>query len=500
MEENYLLPRLIQLLESFGGQKILLIGDLILDRYVFGDAERISPEAPVAVLRKSREEHRVGGAGNVAADLRELGMNVICCGAIGDDEAGQQVKTLLNEQAVNTNRILTLPDRPTTTKTRFVGLAQHRHRQQLIRVDEERIQPLSSAEQDKLTEWLFQALPEVDAVCLEDYDKGLLHPSLCQRVIQEAQKQNVEVLVDPARINDYEKYRGATILTPNRSEFKQLSGCNEDSVDSIREAVSEIVERYELGGLLITLDREGSLLALRDRKPQLFPTRPRSVYDNTGAGDAVLAALAAARVVGADWQETAILTNVAGGLEVEKFGCVPISRAEIIADLRLALGDSNGKVRNQNELAGELKLRQSRGESIVFTNGCFDLLHVGHVRFLEQCREHGAALVVGLNSDASVQTQNKGTDRPIIPQDQRAEVLAALQCVDYVVIYDEPTPKNIVEKLSPNILVKGEDWAEKGVVGREHVESTGGQVILLPLLDGVSTTKIVERIRSGESS
>jgi D-beta-D-heptose 7-phosphate kinase/D-beta-D-heptose 1-phosphate adenosyltransferase len=191
------------------------------------------------------------------------------------------------------------------------------------------------------------------------------------------------------------------------------------------------------------------------------------------------------------------LANVAGGLEVEKFGCVPVTKGEMIADLRMALGAADAKVRDQGELASELRLRQSRGEVIVFTNGCYDLLHVGHIRFLEQCRMHGNVLVVGLNSDSSVRAQNKGTNRPIVPQEQRAEVLAALQCVDFVTIFDEPTPKEIVAKLSPNVLIKGEDWANKGVVGREHVEAHGGKVVLLPLIEGVSTTGIVERIRSG---
>jgi D-beta-D-heptose 7-phosphate kinase/D-beta-D-heptose 1-phosphate adenosyltransferase len=488
---------LIELVESFGGQRVLLIGDLILDRYIYGDAERISPEAPVAVLRKEAEDERVGGAGSVAVNLRGLNIEVICCGVVGCDAAGERIRDLLESQQIHTQGIISLSDRPTTTKTRFVGLAQHRHRQQLMRVDEEVTQPLSASDSKGLEETMTAAIGEVEAVCLEDYDKGLLSENICQKVITAANQAGKAVLVDPARLNDYSKYSGATILTPNRSEFQLASGCDSDSMETIAEHAGQVIEGYDLGGLLITLDREGSLLVLRGEEAQHIPTRPRSVYDNTGAGDAVLAMLAAAIVSGADWEQAARLTNIAGGLEVEKFGCIPIGRDEVIADLRLSRGSSAGKIRDADELLAELSLCRSRGQTIVFTNGCFDLMHAGHVRFLERCREQGHVLVVALNSDRSVRSLNKGEERPIIPQQYRAEMMAALQCVDYVTIFDDPTPQKLIEKLNPDILVKGQDWSEKGVVGREYVEANGGRVILLPLVEGVSTTMIVERIRSG---
>ena len=494
-----MVPRLIQIVESFGRQRVLLVGDLILDRYIYGDAERISPEAPVVVLRKKRDEERVGGAGSVAANLRELGLDVICCGVVGLDDAGHRVRAELEAQGINTRGLLSVAGRPTTTKTRFVGLAQHRHRQQLIRVDDEVTRPLEEAEASRFAETVVTAVRDVAAVALEDYDKGLLTPELCQRVIEAAREAGKPVLVDPARLRDYSKYRGATILTPNRTEFCMVAGCSDDSLATIERMAAGVIERYELGGLLVTLDRDGCLLALRGETPIHLPTRARTVYDNTGAGDAVLAMLVAARVVGATWEEAARLTNIAGGLEVEKFGCVPITRGEVIADLRLSSGSAAGKIRSRSELAAELKLRRSRGETVVFTNGCYDLLHAGHVRFLERCRELGNVVVVGINSDASVRAQNKGPERPIVPQEYRAEVIAALQAVDYVVIFDEPTPQAIIEELSPDVLVKGQDWADKGVVGREWVEAHGGQVVLLPLLEGMSTTRIVERIRGGST-
>ncbi len=489
-------PRLIQLVESFGHQRVLLIGDLILDRYVYGDAERISPEAPVLVLRKEHDEERVGGAGSVAANMQVLGLEVMCVGAVGLDDAGHRIRALLEAQRIGTRGLVALGDRPTTTKTRFVGLAQHRHRQQLIRVDEEVTRPLSEEDAARVAQMAVAAVKEAAAVCLEDYDKGLLSESLCQQVIAAASAAGKPVLVDPARLTDYAKYRGATILTPNRAEFQMAAGCRDTSVETILCSAETVIEKYGLGGLLVTVDRDGSILAQRGRKAVHLPTRPRAVYDNTGAGDAVLAMLAAAIVAGADWEEAARLTNVAGGLEVEKFGCVPISRDEVIADLRLAAGTGASKIRTVNELVSELALRRSRRETVVFTNGCYDILHAGHIRFLEQCRALGNIVVVGLNSDASVRAQNKGKERPIVAQEHRAEVMAALQSVDYVVLFDEPTPQRIIEQVNPDVLVKGEDWKDKGVVGREFVESHGGKVVLLPLVNGLSTTHIIERIRS----
>lgn len=489
-----MIRRLIQLVESIGGQKVLLIGDLLLDRYIYGDAERISPEAPVPVLKRQHSEERVGGAGSVAAHLSNWGVHVQSCGVLGQDDAGHRVRALLEAQSVDTRAVLSLSNRPTTTKTRFVGLAQHRHRQQLIRVDDEVTTPLDEETLSRLLQHVTTALPRVGAVCLEDYDKGLLTPSFCAEVISAATRAGKPVFVDPARLHDYGKYRHATILTPNRSEFQNVAGCH-STIEAIRSHIPQVMKRYDLDGLLVTLDRDGALMAFGDGKPEQIPTRPRSVYDNTGAGDAVLAMLTAARLAGADWPDTARLTNIAGGLEVEKFGCVPLSRDEIIADLRLLSGESLGKIRTISDLVPELELRKSRGESIVFTNGCFDILHAGHVRYLEQCRLHGHVLVIGLNSDVSVRAQNKDANRPIIPAEQRAQVLAAMQAVDYIVVFDEPTPAEVIKALNPDVLVKGADWADKGVIGRDHVEANGGQVVLLPLLDGLSTTAIIERIR-----
>ncbi len=488
---------LISLVQSFGSGRVLLVGDLILDRYLYGDAERISPEAPVPILRVVSNTEALGGSGNVAACLRALGVEVLCCGVLGTDRHGDRLLQLLEAAGVGCAGVLRCPGRPTTTKTRLVGLAQHRHRQQLMRLDEETTTPLDEAERSGVLAYIEAVLPEVRAVCLEDYDKGVISQILVEGVIRAAASRGVPVLVDPGRQGRYDRYTGVTIVTPNRNELSQATGEPCDTVQRAAEAAERLRASLTVNAVVVTLDRDGAVLAERGRPWIHVPTRPRSVYDNTGAGDAVLAMLAAAVSAGASLDDAVRLANVAGGLEVEKFGCVPITREEVLAELRLSRDRRQGKQRSLEELVGELRLRRDRGETIVFTNGCYDILHAGHVDFLQRCRELGSVLVVGLNADASVRAQHKAVGRPFNGERARARVLGALECVDYVILFDEPTPAKLIEQVRPDVLVKGEDWAAKGVVGREFVEAHGGRVVLLPLVEGYSSTALIARIQQG---
>jgi D-beta-D-heptose 7-phosphate kinase/D-beta-D-heptose 1-phosphate adenosyltransferase len=492
--------RLIEIVESFQKRTVLLVGDLILDRYIYGDAERISPEAPVPVLTKQYQEERLGGAGSVAASLVTLGLKVVCAGVIGLDDTGHRVRALLDDQGVGTRGVLSLAGRPTTNKTRLVGLAQHRHRQQLLRIDDETVAPLGADDEKRLVSIATRFIPRVDVVCIQDYNKGVVSEELCRRIIETSRAHGKPVLVDPARIPDFRRYRGATALTPNRNEFAIVAGLSDTRLPALCERIDAVADACDCEALLVTLDREGALLRLRGRKPEHVPTQPRSVYDNTGAGDAVLAMLTAAVATGADWIDAARLANVAGGLEVEKFGCAPITIDEVTADLRLSDDAGSGKIRTCEALIPELALRRQRGETILFTNGCFDLLHLGHVRYFQKCRELGKVVVVGLNSDASVRRQGKGDERPICNERERAEMIAALESVDYVVLFDEPTPEPLIRQVRPDILVKGTDWANRGVVGREFVEAHGGKVELIDLVPGYSTTDLINRIREGTST
>ncbi len=490
--------KLANIVHAFAGKRILLVGDLILDRYVYGDAERISPEAPVPVLRTVESSETVGGSANVASCLRALGCYVVCCGVVGEDLHGRTLRSMLGDLGCDTDGIIADDSRPTTAKTRLVGLAQHRHRQQLLRVDEEDRSPLSQSIAKSLQSYAVKAVAAVDAVCIEDYDKGVISQALVEAIVAEASKTKTPVLVDPARLTSYDRYRGATVITPNREELSIAAGTRCNDTETASTAAMKILKASGIDSAVVTLDRDGAIV-VADSEANHVPTVPRSVYDNTGAGDAVLSMLAAAIAAGATLNDATRLANVSGGLEVEKFGCVPIKADEILADLRLTERSENGKLCTKDELIAELTLRRDRGESVAFTNGCFDILHAGHVDFLKRCRREASLLVVGLNADASVRRLGKGDDRPINPFEDRAAVISALECIDYVVGFEEDTPENIIQAIKPDVLAKGEDWAQKGVVGGDFVKKNGGKVVLIPLVKGKSTTSVIDKIRSAKA-
>lgn len=486
---------LIQIVHRFPGRRVLLVGDFMLDRYVYGDAERISPEAPVQVLRIVERQDNVGGAGSVAMNVCALGAQVFCFGLVGRDAEGELVRSRLAAAGADVDGLLAVADRPTITKTRFVGLAEHRHRQQMLRVDDEIIRPPAAADVQTLLAGMRAAVARVDVVCLEDYAKGLLCDEICAAVIAEARRLNKPVYVDPARAREWDKYTGCTLLTPNRAELELAVGQRIPDSD-LAAAAGKLAQRLQARCLVVTLGRDGALLVTPDEQGVLFPTTPRAVYDNTGAGDAVLAMMAVAAAAGAALEDAVRLANVAGGLEVSKFGCVPITRDEVLRDLEQRQGGGRSKIRSVAELVPELTARRQRGETVVFTNGCFDILHTGHVELLERARALGSLLVVGLNSDSSVRGLGKGDDRPVRNERDRARLLAALEAVDYVVIFSEPDPARLIEQVAPDVLVKGGDWAGKRVVGQDFVEARGGRVALIELLQGYSTTGELERIRA----
>ena len=483
----------LNIVERFAGRRVLLVGDFMLDRYVFGDAERISPEAPVPVLRVIERQDRVGGAGSVALNVLALGAHVACCGLLGKDSFGDRVEKALRDAGADVRGLVRAADRPTVTKTRLVGLAEHRHRQQILRVDDEIVRPPAQNDETALLEAARRALTDADVVCLEDYGKGVLTCKLCAALIAAARQQRKPVFVDPARMS-WESYEGASVLTPNRRELEIAWSNGVIPNGELAPVASQLIERLDLQALLITLGRDGALLVRRDGTARHFATTPRAVYDNTGAGDAVLAMAAVAVAAGATLEQATVLANIAGGLEVSKFGCVPIPRQEVVDELRHGEQRGRGKIRSVADLTAELDARRQRGETIVFTNGCFDILHPGHVELLEKAKALGSVLVVGLNSDASVRSLGKGDGRPFRNQRDRARMLAALDAVDYVTVFEEPDPAKLIEQIGPDVLVKGSDWARKGVVGQQLVEARGGRVVLIDLLEGYSTTAELERI------
>ena len=487
--------RLHDLIDACGGCHVAVVGDFMIDRYLYGDAERISPEAPVPVLRVVRQEDALGGAGSVAADIAALDAIPHCVGVVGCGADATLMIDLLRKAGADPDGLVSVDDRPTTRKTRLVGLAQHRHRQQLIRIDDESTEPVTGPPLDAILGHVESLAATCGVICIEDYNKGVVSAALAQRVVAIARRRDIPVLVDPAGLTDYARYDGATIVTPNRTETEKLTGLRLRDIDAVREAAPVILEACRTKYVCVTLDADGAALIGPGAKFEHIQTKSRDVYDVTGAGDEVLAALAVAVAAGATMSEAVALANVAGGLEVEKFGCVPIRRDEIIAEILLENHRALGKVRTLEGLLPELDRRRQR-KTVAFTNGCFDLLHAGHVASFAFCKEHADILVVGLNSDDSVRRQAKGTSRPVVSQDDRAAVLAALAGVDYVVLFEEDTPQALIEAIVPDVLIKGRDWEGKTVVGQDIVERNGGKVLLAPLLEGRGTTDMIQRIKA----
>ncbi len=486
--------RLMDIVQNLGSPKVLLVGDFLLDIYVYGDALRISPEAPVPVLKVVNKEYRPGGAASVAADLAALGAKVFCLGTVGKDLNAQTLRKLLQNVGADISGLIEVDDRCTITKQRFVGLAQHIHPQQLLRVDEEKDELLNNEFYQKLLDLYKNKLSQVDIVCLQDYNKGLFEENFCKSLIKLAASAGEKVLIDPAPKVDFTKYSHAFAITPNRMEASIASGIEIKTIDDAAKAARVLADKFHIETMVITLDKEGAYLKT-DRVEEHIPTVVRNVYDVTGAGDMVLAAFAAVLAAGVDCKTAVQIANIAGGIEVEKFGTATVSIEEIVNELMSRKRKSSSKIKSIDQLAQQLKWHRVHNQKIVFTNGCFDVLHRGHIEFLSFCKKQGDIVVLALNSDKSVK-MIKGPDRPLNNQLDRAAVLSALESVDYIVIFDEPDPLEIVKKVRPDVLVKGQDWAEKGVVGREFVESIGGKVVLAPIVEGKSTTGIVEKVKS----
>ncbi len=491
--------RLLKIIKELETPRVLLVGDFMLDRYLYGYTDRISPEAPVMVLNVSERQQRPGGAGSVAMDLSVLGAQVSCLGVVGEDDAGGELLTTLSDiGGVDIDGLITVTDRSTTCKERIIGLAQHRHQQQLMRIDEESTHELSPGDQKRLKKRMEEMLDDCDVVCIEDYNKGVLKGGFCKEVIQLAKLKGKKVIVDPAAVDDYSRYEGAWLVKPNRRELSLATGIAMGDQEGWQKACQQIAVSCKIDNVVVTLDKQGAFLYESSGDHHLVPTRARDVYDVTGAGDMVLATLGVfvgGKVSGFDpptLPEVVYLANVAGGLEVERYGCVGISREEMMAELVREGRIETGKLRSLEALLQEINWQRSDDTNIVFTNGCFDILHSGHIGLLKFAKEQGDILIVAINSDRSV-TALKGPGRPINNEQERANILGALEVVDYVVIFDEETPLKLIEAITPNTLIKGADWTGN-VVGQEWVESHGGQVVMMPLAKGKSTTNIIERV------
>lgn len=474
--------------------RAIVVGDFMLDQQLYGNANRLSPDAPVPVLHVTKQENQPGGAANLCLDLNAMHAKVFAIGIVGDDAEAKLLTEALAAQGINADSILADPSRPTTVKRNLIGLAQGRHAQKMFRVDFESSEPINQSIADQLLERLDAQLEHADLVCIEDYNKGVCTPELCQEIIKRAKRAGKPVFVDPAPIKDYSKYAGATAITPNRTEG-QLATIVEDKEDD-HAVARDLLDRHAFESVVLTLDKNGALL---DRagvdEPVSIPTQARAVYDVTGAGDMMLAGLAAGRANGLEWIDAVRLANAAAGLEVEIFGVAPIPIERIHHEILSISAQSRGKLRTLDEAVVMSKASKNSGQQVVFTNGCFDIIHAGHISLLQKAAAHGDVLIVAMNDDHSVRGL-KGPTRPVNDQINRARVLGALECVDAVVLFKDETPIELIEAISPDVLVKGGDYTVETVVGSEFVLSHGGRVELIDLIDGLSSTSTIERMKN----
>ena len=474
-------------LDSDHRPRLLVIGDLILDEYIWGAVSRISPEAPVPILETKSENLTLGGAANVANNLVALGCEVHLVGAIGQDEKGDKLLTLIEEKGISSKGIFRFVHRPTTSKIRVVA-----HNQQVLRIDKEDNRPITEETENRIIKYINKALPDMDIVICSDYRKGILTEKVFNAVSHRAKNSKKRVIVDP-KSSDFELYKGATVITPNQFEVEKAVPIKiQDKIDLDR-AAEYLLNLTHAEVLLITRGKDGMTLYPNKAKPVDIPTQAKEVFDVTGAGDTVVSVLAMALAVGFNPEDSAWLSNMAASIVVGKVGTAVVTLNEINEYLQDEMLRTAHTVLKLEELKKIVSLAKGTGKTVVFTNGCFDLIHGGHIEFLQKAREKGDLLVVGLNSDRSVKSI-KGEGRPIKSEKERANIISALRYVDYITIFDESTPEDLIREVRPDILVKGDDYAIDEVVGREIVEGYGAKVELIPIVQGLSTTNIVEKI------
>lgn len=464
---------------------ILVIGDLMLDHYLWGSCERISPEAPVQVVDIAKETTVLGGAGNVINNLVTLGANVSVSSVIGDDENGKELSIMLQDIGVKTDGLFVQTGRKTSKKSRVIAVSQ-----QVLRYDKESKEAIDEISVEKILTSLEKTLVLYDAIILSDYGKGVLTSSLCQGIIKMAKGVDKKVLVDP-KGSDYSKYRGAYLLTPNKKEASLATKIEINSDEALKNALLKLKNECELNISMITLSEDG--IAIFDDNVKKFPTVAKEVYDVTGAGDTVIASIAFSLSAAKSIDESCKFANLAAGVVVGKIGSATVTLAEIEEyEASLHKSSSDAHIKSFEDIDKIVSRYKQNGKKIVFTNGCFDILHVGHVKYLQVAKSFGDILIVGLNSDESVR-RLKGESRPVNIAEDRAYILAALEAVDYVVPFGEDTPYELIKMIGPDVLVKGGDYEGKAVVGTEFAH----ELKLVDFVDGKSTTKTIQKIQGG---
>lgn len=481
-----------EIMKRFGRQRILVVGDIMLDRYVRGTVERISPEAPVPVLKVTEEACAPGGAGNVALNLRTMGAKVELIGSLGKDREGDEIVRFLKESGIGSGGIVRSSGKPTTSKTRLIAGTQ-----QIARMDMEVDTPTHESVEKALLKSIERAVGEFKpkGIIISDYSKGVVTDGLVSRVIGLAKKSRMFVTVDP-KGKEYARYRGASAITPNLREAELASGIKISDERTLRKAAEMIMKQTEADFVLITRGSGGMSYFSKHGESGTVPSHPVEVFDVTGAGDTAAGVFTLSFLASCLLEESVKIANAAAGIVVSRVGTASVTQAELRAYFAREEEAEKGKIQGRGALAKTLTGLRAKGKKVVFTNGCFDLFHTGHLKLLREARKLGDALVVAINSDRSVR-RLKGSGRPYITEADRALLLAALDCVDYLCVFEEDTPLELIKELKPDVLVKGGDYRREEVAGSGFVEGQGGRVVIIPLVKGISTSTLAEKIKNG---
>lgn len=474
----------IESLENIKNVNSLVFGDFMVDKYIIGDVSRISPEAPIPVINITKTSYKLGGAGNVVNNLISLGGKVRILGTIGKDSNGEILTKAFNELNVDTSFFKEYKELVTIVKTRVVS-----RNQQFIRIDDEKKEPLLDEYKNFVKKNIDKVFKDIDVLIISDYNKGAVNKEFSNYLISEAKKHNIPVIVDP-KGTDYSKYSGADICTPNVKELKDVTNSEINTEDDIKNNALEIIKKYNINNIMITRSEKGISLVCKDETKQDFPALAKEVSDVSGAGDTVVAMSALLLALNYDYSDICKIANVAASIVVSKFGTATVSINELMSSI---VSNGEYKLQNINSLKYIINEQREKGKKIVFTNGCFDLLHVGHLYSLKEAKKYGDILVVAVNSDKSVK-RYKGESRPIIDENDRIALLCALEIVDYVMLMDDDNPVNIIKTIKPDVCIKGEDWKNKKVPEEEIINSYGGRMEYIKLYPEYSTTKVIDKI------
>jgi len=476
-------------IKKFAGCRLLVAGDLMVDEYLWGNVERISPEAPVQVVSVTSEEYTLGGAGNVISNLVALGAKVSAAGVIGTGNNGQLVLKKLDALGVDTRGVIQDRQRTTTRKTRVI--ANHQH---VLRFDREVKTDISRQTMNKISRAAEEMMADADLILVSDYNKGLITKALMTKLIAAAQKYKKLLIVDP-KGRDFKKYAGASLITPNKKETARAAGIEIVDESSLAEAARRLIKKTDINKILVTCGKEGMAYFDHDTPPYRISTKAHQVFDVSGAGDTVLAVLGLGIAAGYSNKEAVALANTAAGIVVGKVGTATVSKTELAAALNLIPALSLDKQKTLAEVATVARNLEKNGKRIVLTNGCFDLLHVGHIKLLSASKQLGDVLIVALDDDESVK-QLKGSGRPIINENERLRIISALDSVDYVIIFSSHELNEVIEAIRPAVLTKGSNYGTEAIRGREIVERYGGRVEIIPLTENISSTRIINNIKT----